>query len=219
MSTQLDLNKKYRDSELPKWERLLLSLFNNDIPERKEITSKREIIEILNVIGTSDADNHAFMPDGGGMDLLGCEEAGEQGCITMDMGVPTIVKPNKLIFQSFPGGSCEWSYFYLIADDLKLSGVYGDRTVERMSEELTEIRPGEYIDRGYGEHGEYNGETLPESAQIIVRYLNGNFVIFSKASIYNLANTPDFDAYDATHQTLGEETFKKLIEKLSLSFR
>jgi hypothetical protein len=98
-------------------------------------------------------------------------------------------------------------------ENIKPSGVYGDRISERHSEELTEIRTVEYIDRAYADHGEYEGQSLPESARVVIRYFKGNFVIFSKASIYNLSDT--LDAYDAPHQKFGEEKFKNMIDQVS----
>ncbi|MCY9763258.1 serine/threonine protein kinase [Paenibacillus alvei] len=214
MSTLWEHNKDFRDSQLPQWEKLILSLFDSaNIPQRKEITRKSEIIRILNAIGKSKVANHTFLPDGGGQDLTGCGESSETGCIELDLSGVVIAKPYKLIFQSFPDASVEWSYFYLLTDSLKPSGVNGDRESIKHCEYLTEIRTGEYIDRAYAEYGEYKGKRLPESARMVNRILNGNFVIFSKASIYNLTDV--LDGYSAPHQKFGEENFKNMIKKAS----
>ncbi|OMD21326.1 hypothetical protein BJP48_30110 [Paenibacillus odorifer] len=216
MATFFEQNKEFRDSQLPEWEKLINYLFGSPTPENEVITDIKEIKKTLKKIAKSDASNHTFMPDSGGMDLTGCTKSEESGCLELDFdGITHIVKPKKLIFQSFPDVPLEWSYFNLIVDKLPPSGVYEND--DDYYEELTELYPNEYISRGYYDAGEYNGKPLPEDARVVLRYFKGSFVIFSKASIYNLADP--LKGYNGTHEKYGEEMFENAIERISKALK
>lgn len=116
-----------------------------------------------------------------------------------------LLKPYKLHFRRTPDLS--WSYFYLETEEIDYSGVYGElNTVE---EELVELPTGKYIKRGYWDQGEYNGEPLPEDSRLIGRFKSGNFVIFSKASIYNRRSS----TYDGRHDKMGFQKFEEYINQ------
>ncbi|CAM3386307.1 MULTISPECIES: serine/threonine protein kinase [Saccharibacillus] len=198
------MNADFRQKELSNWETLLNQLFPSGIPETFEWTNKTKIIEVLNGIGNSEASNHTFFPSGGGLDLSSAKESNEQGCIEVKFdSLSHILKIYSLRFQSFPGSPLEWAHFRIITSSLDASGVY--ENLSRDSEELTEITPGSYINRSYSEHGEYNGKPLPRTARTVVRVLGGDFVIFSKGSLYN-ANS---STYDGRHNNLGDQGFTK----------
>jgi serine/threonine-protein kinase len=97
-------------------------------------------------------------------------------------------------------------YFRLDTYPLKDSGVYEDIAKDTFFEELTEVVPGEYADQGVWEYGYYvypdseEEERLRKGARRVTRYLRGSFVIFCKASWYNLVQGPTFDAYNVIHQ-------------------
>ncbi|WP_339309806.1 serine/threonine protein kinase [Paenibacillus sp. FSL k6-2145] len=212
MSDFFEHNKDFRESDLPQWENLINSVAGTPVPEETVFTDLEDIKRILKEISKSDASNHTFMPDGGGVDLVGCSDSNEKGCIELDFDAMThVIKPKKLVLEHFPDVSSEWSYFNLIADELKPSGIYENN--DRYYEEVLELSPGKYIDRKYSEIGEYQGKTLPDESRVVLRYFKGSFVIFAKASIYNLADV--LDAYNATHEKLGKEGFRNKIHKIS----
>ncbi|WP_238413594.1 serine/threonine protein kinase [Alicyclobacillus sp. TC] len=197
------------EEQLPLWDALVRSIFPVGVPERSEWTDGASILQILNAIGESKAMNHTFMPNSGGLDLIKALPSHEQSCIELRMdGLPYIVKPQRLIFHSFPDSEPQWSYFRLETGTLQPTGVYDQ--LASSYEELGEIDPGEYIDRDYIDSGYYNGESLPSNARTVVRILSGAFVIFSKASIYNM----NVGTYDARHERMGDEGFRRYIENV-----
>lgn len=203
------MRKEFRLEELPKWEKMIISLFGTELPLRQEWSNYKDIVKILDAVGKSEAENHTFLPNGGGLDLYACTDSEENNCIELNLNsTKHIVKPKKLIFQRFVEGDLEWAYFFLEADELEPSGVYEDLSYSE--EELVEISPGEYIDRHYWETGHYNGNTLAKSARLVSRHLNGSFAVFSKASLYNANNR----TYDGRHNKLKEEEFKNHIQEV-----
>ncbi|WP_214822299.1 MULTISPECIES: serine/threonine protein kinase [unclassified Exiguobacterium] len=205
------MNDEFRSTELPKWEKMIKSLFGGELPLRKEWSNYEDIIKILDTIGKNEAENHTFLPNGGGLDLSACTNSKENSCIELNLdSTKHIVKPEKLVFQRFEDGELEWSYFFLETDELKPSGVYEDLLYSE--EELVELFPGEYIDRYFWDTGYYNGDVLSKDARLVSRHLNGSFVIFSKASLYN-ANS---STYDGRHSKLKEERFKNHIQEVVL---
>lgn len=200
----------FRTKNLEAWERVLNSIFSAAIPERKVWTDRRSIITILRKMSVRDL-THVFFPDGGGLDLDGAKEGVEPECIELDTGIPTILKPRELAFESFGDEHYEWAYFRIEAIPLAPSGVY--KTLEGPYEELTEIRPGNYIVRSALDAGEYEEggrvRRLPESARGLMRYLSGAFVIFAKGSLYN--RNPH--TYDGRHAKMTAKEFHAHVAK------
>jgi len=196
-----------KEEQLGRWKEMIDSMFNNDVPLNKEWTYRDNIIHWLDYIGGHDALNHTFLPDGGGLDLIGCSYANERDCIELNLGgMKHVLKPKKLTFQWFPNAKYEWAYFLLEADTLQ--PVFPNPAFSE--EEMVEISPAEYIERRYWDSGEYRGTPLPKSACLVARYIRGNFVIFSKASLYN--KNPE--TYDGRHDKMSPEGFKNHIEKV-----
>ena len=84
-------------------------------------------------------------------------------------------------------------------------------------EEVLEIDTGEYVDRGFWDmnHLGYdeNGDLipLPENARVVTRKFNGgDFVIFSKYSIYNQVTS----TYDGRHARVDDNTFRKHVNQI-----
>lgn len=152
-----------------------------------------------------------FFPNGGGMDLDDCRDSVEEGCIEMDCGFTEIVKPARLIFESF-NYDHEWNYFRLELDELKPSGVYKDDYYNRNNhEELSEISPGIYDDYNIVEFFSDYEESynLTEYSRHVTRWLKGCFIIFCKRSTYNA----DSSTYDGRHNKYSTDDFRKYIEK------
>lgn len=189
------------------WEDTLKELFSNEIPVHRTWYNKNDIVQILNAIGSVQNLCHLFMPEGGGLDLVGSQHSNEEGCIELNYSRDTadIVKPFKLDFYSF-GNNYEWAYFRLELNKLEPSGIYPDMD-GYSSEELTELSPGVYVDRFYLDEGYYNGEKLPEGTRCVSRYFEGTFVIFAKGSIYNR----NAGTYDGRQNRMTDKEFYEMI--------
>jgi len=121
--------EEFREREIPLWEEMLKSIFDGKVPLKKEWHDSRMIVDILNAIGENKASNHTFLPDSGGLDLLGAGFPKEKGCIEIDFdGTTRILKPKKLTFNWFEEADYEWAYFMIETDQLKPSGVYEGET-------------------------------------------------------------------------------------------
>lgn len=206
----MDGKKEFRKQQIPKWEKLLCKLFFNAIPRYAEWVKSESIILVLNEIATSDVYNHTFFPRGGGLDLTEACMSNEEGCIELNFqDASHILKPEKLLFQSFPDASLDWSYFRVVTSRLEPSGLYPESSAQY--EELVELSPTNYVDQYHWVTGEYNGEELPSHARLISRSFEGDFVIFAKGSLYNQT----VSTYDARHEKLGKEGFnQKLLEMI-----
>lgn len=208
----LTREQRYKQ-DLNNWEKLINSIFNNNVPKRKEWTDLNNIIDILSAIGTNKAMNHAFMPGGGGDDLSNANSSYENYCIELRFGSSIeIVKPSKLTFHSFENYP-DWSYFRLDCTGLLPTGVYNSVGTE--FEELTEISPLQYVNRSVWDEGYYgsdengNPEPLPHGSRTVMRLVkDGALVIFSKSSIYN--RIPE--NYDGIHNKMSNHEFENHIQ-------
>lgn len=206
------MRDEFRKKNLKEWDELLGKLFKDKIPECHTWKNITDMIEVLNFIGTNPQCNHTFFPTGGGLDLAGARESVENECIELLFfdKAADIVRPKMLTFQSF-GEPYEWAYFRLDTKELNPSGVYEGLTGQH--EELTEISPGEYVERSYWDEGYYGYDEhdrelpLPDNARVITRFFSGAFVIFAKGSVYNSINA----TYDGRHSKMTAEKFKSYI--------
>ena len=214
------MKDEFREKNLKEWDQLLHALFNGHIPNTRIWSKKETIIDILKFIAKYKNTNHTLFPNGGGMDLLDAEASIEHDCIELRFYESSahVIRPNLLSFQSF-GEPYEWAYFRIETDNLAPSGVY--ENLQGIIEQLTEISPGEYVDRycwdeGYYGHDE-NGDKirLPRNARVISRIFSGVFVIFSKGSIYNSI----IDTYDGLHSKMNAEEFKQYIGNIVRSLK
>lgn len=156
--------------------------------------------------------NHAYYPTGGGMDFLSCQMSREQGCLDFMVGerTATVVCPSALTLDYFPQAP-EESFFFLELAELAPSDVY--QTSVGMSEELVELQPGKFVDRGVWDNGFYghdeDGREMPLSsdARLVVRRFRGGIVLVSKGSLWN--NTPK--TYDGSYNALGRHGVRQII--------
>lgn len=109
-------------------------LFPTSIPKRVIWEDVNDIVKVLKVVSTYDNLNHLFFPSGGGLDLEDVRLSYEEGCIELDFKLLDIVKPKRLLFESF-GYDHEWNYFRLEADELEACGVYEVEKGEKPYEE------------------------------------------------------------------------------------
>lgn len=211
---------KFREESISSWNKGINLIFPKSKPSYCEWTGSQEIANVLSIVGS--CSNHTFFPTGGGLDLLDAKISEEANCIDLNFGGEqyNTMKPKKLIFVGH-NRDVEWSFFYLELDDLKSTGVYEDTYPEDVlkkelrREELVLLPNGNLLPRIHWDEGfmynEYGEEVdLPQGSKMIVRTLNGNFVIFAKGSLYN-----EYPAtYNAFQDKLKIEDFSKLISEM-----
>jgi hypothetical protein len=213
--------EEIKNRNLAEWNNVLNEIFDGKTPQDSEWYDVHSISVILNRLGI-DQLNHMFLPSGGGMDLAGAKLSNEPGCIELisDGGNFMVLKPKKLSFYWFGKDNIEWAYFRIETARLEPSGVYDDYDTEFFRqfqlEEVTELKPGKYVDRSVYDAGYYgydeNGEKpLPDEARTVARIFSGDFVIFPKLSFYNIDLS---DPYDARHNKMTANEFKQYVEKI-----
>ncbi|MBK7444552.1 MAG: hypothetical protein IPJ45_00745 [Ignavibacteria bacterium] len=173
-----------------------------------------DIIKVLKIVATYDNLNHMFFPSGGGLDLEDARLSVEYGCIELDFQSIDILKPKRLLFESF-GYDHEWNYFRLEADELEPCGVYeveeGDKPFEETHdrEEVTQVYPGHYEDYNYYESSYYiedDDYQRPDGMKHVTRWFRGSFVIFNKRSVYNQTTS----TYDGRHNKNDHRRIQRL---------
>lgn len=213
LESWLKLNKDFQQRNLAEWFELQKTLFPLGAPKNSYWENVDSIITILNEISKSNSLNHMFYPNKGGNTITGASRATEEGFIALHIGDhhAELVAPKKLTYESF-GVDPSWDYFRLEVEPSKPSDIEGAVMDDGISEFLTEIEPGEYIDYNHWVHNDYYGKSLPDAARPVQRFLNGSFVFFCTASIYNQIRG-EFDAYTALHTKMSEDDFRKMIQK------
>lgn len=242
-----DYQEKYKETkekDLVLWKETVLNIFGEVSSDDVTIRDRQEILNVLNSIGTNKAENHTFMPSGGGLDLTGAEPSKEPELIELNFGgLYHLVHPASLTFHAV-GDNPEWWYFRLNTGKFNPTKIYdhyfegekdtrqelfpwsSDKQIEwemqYIGEEVLDIGDGTYLDREYWEVNNLGYEEdgkeipLPPKSRIVTRMFNGGaFVIFPKFSSYN--NTSS--TYDGRHNAMDSETFRKYIggieEKIS----
>lgn len=222
-----EYQKKYQEDKVKQtelWKSMVESLFAGIPAEVIKESNKARIVKMLNTIGKNDNKimNHMFYPSGGGNDLTGAALSHEEGRIELHFGgIVNIVNPESLTFHPI-GDNPEWWYFRLNTAPFAASGVYEEpeeinEELKFYGEEVLEVAPGEYVDRGYRDMG-YLGEDedgkiipLPKGARGVTRNINGGaFVLFPKLSIYNEVGS----SYDGDHNKVTDEDFHKFISEI-----
>lgn len=226
---------KTKEKQLVLWKEMVHRVFGENQNDLIKITDRNQIIEILNAVGTDEADNHTFLPTSGGLDLHGATASHEEGRIelTFEGRTTYIVNPDSLTFHQV-GEDPEWWYFRLNTKPFKASGVYEETTsVEQVfeseldkevswsmsyyGEEVLELEAGVYVDYavreighlGYDEYG--NSIPLPDSARTVHRGINGgSYAIFSKYALYNRVSS----TYDARHNKVSDDEFRVYINNI-----
>ncbi|MEK4439906.1 MULTISPECIES: protein kinase domain-containing protein [Niallia] len=202
----------FKRSNLSQWRYIQERLFVKAIPKIAAWDDIDDIITVLNLLGSMPNLNHMFIPSGGGQDLDNAERATEVGCIRLKCGGGYyIIKPKRLIVESIDKDFM-WSYFRLELDNLNPIFSTDDN---QMRELLTEDLPGHYISWKNGNYGYYDdGSKLPGGYNLVDRFLQGSFVFFSKASVYNdIAGT-----YDARHNKMDAEKYRAYIEQMKKDY-
>jgi hypothetical protein len=92
------MRDEFRKKCLPKWESLIKSIFNGNVPEHYEWTDMHDVISILSTIGNSEALNHTFFASGGGLDLTDAIQSHESGCIELNFDGFAVCQDSCRIF-------------------------------------------------------------------------------------------------------------------------
>lgn len=205
------MGREFDVANRTEWRAALNLLFNGAAPSSATWTERNAIVKALSTIGQHDL-NHAFLPDGGGLDLDGAKLSVEEGCIELDISSFTcIVSPVELSFESFGADHLEWAYFRL--ETGPLLAFDSGKPLTAKGERATELRPGVYVDysaweQGYHGHDDNDNEIpLPKGARPIERLANGVFAIFAKSSFYNKITS----TYDGRHAKMSREDFRAYV--------
>lgn len=217
------LNEDFHERNQEQWFEVQQKLFPTAFPKRVIWEDINDIINVLKVLCTYDDLNHLFFPSGGGSDLDDARLSIEEGCIELDFKLIDIVKPKRLIFESF-GYDPEWNYFRLEADKLEPCGVYEVEKDKKLyeethdKEEVTQVHPGCYEDYNYLVNSYYiedDDYERPEGMKHVTRWFRGSFVIFNKRSVYNLTSS----TYDGRHNKMSTDEFRDHIQAAVDLFR
>lgn len=217
------LSDDFHERNQQQWFEIQAKLFPTSIPKRVIWENINDIVKVLKILSSYSNLNHLFFPTGGGLDLEDVRLSYEKDCIELDFQLIDIVKPKRLLFESF-GYNHEWNYFRLEADTLERytptdsdtgNDFYGK---ELYSEQVTQVCPGHYEDYNYFDNSYYieeEGYERPKDMKIITRWLKGCFVIFNKRSIYNLTSA----TYDGRHNNMTTDEFRDYIQAAVDHFR
>lgn len=207
LSEWFRISQDFKKSNLSQWSFIQKRLFNEAIPKSAYWENIDDIVRVLNLLGDMPNLNHMFIPSGGGADLNFVERANEKDCLLMKAGGSNYVIKPKLFSAENVDKDFIWSYFRLELEGLE--PVISGNELNR--EFLTEDVPGHYLSWKRGNYGYYeNGKKLPDNYKMVDRFLNGSFVFFSKASVYNSIS----GTYDARHNKMSSSEFRKDIEKM-----
>lgn len=206
----LTILNDFHTRNLTEWTELQQVLFPTGAPTRAIWTQIDSICSVLNEIAKVPSLNHMFYPTGGGNTITGVSRATESGMIALHVGekIAELLKPAKLTYESF-GYDASWNYFRLEVDPVEPTGIPGALGHDGISETLTELVPGQYVNYGHWDNNDYRGQRLPDESRPVGRFLKGSFVFFSTRSIYN----GDPRTYDARHNAMTEDEFRKYIER------
>lgn len=195
-------------SQVSDWHFLTKQLFGSNIPSSCTWRDMRDIINVLNIVGSTPAYNHMFFSDNGGLDFSHAEKAHEEGCIYIydTCGFCNIVKPKSLIYEGF-SDDYRWSYFLL---NLKETNPVIQKYDDSHHEYLVEDFPGHYVSAKYAQYGVYDydaGNPFPEGYREVYRYLEGKFLIVLKYGPYNQIS----GTYDGRHGMCDSDEFREYI--------
>lgn len=195
------------------WAAAITKVFGDAPPRSAHWTDPQAMIRVLTPF-MGDNRNHTMLPGGGGMDMDSIAQSPEFGCLEFCPGnrLADTFRPADLYFEHFP--ESVWNSFFLLeTQTLEPCGVYAES--DEKYEEVTEVSPGEYIDRSHsdtGIHGyDENGKELPlpSTSRIISRRLRGKFLIVAKQSIWNLAD----ETYDGCHSFMSAQQIRLQIQR------
>lgn len=217
--------KEWQKKIQDRWADRLDQLFSTGLPQQVRWTNPNRIAETLTEVAKPEDEPHTWLnlPDSGDINLYGVSPHEEEGCVLLETSPEresaTLLRPEYLDLN-VPNDDRRMAYFWLEAQQLSPSGVYGDRK-GRIYEEVCELRPGDYREREvYDRGGTHNPDgsldPLPSTARTIQRYFEGSFLISCKASPY-IQNAPTGrpGPADGIHADMGPDEFRRFMIKVS----
>ncbi len=198
-------------SQSSDWNFLSKLLFGANPPTACVWREPQEIVNVLNIVGSTPAYNHMIFSDRGGLDFSHAKMADEKGCIKVydTLNGCYILKPKRLLFESFKD-NLRWNYFMLEIDNLK--PILQENIISDY-EYLVEDMPSNYVSAQFADYGVYDydeGTPLPDGFQKVYRYTKGKFLIVLKTGPYNGIN----GTYDGRHGDCSADEFRNYIENL-----
>ncbi|MEG3143788.1 protein kinase [Sphingomonas sp. RT2P30] len=198
----------FDERNLGEWTEVQNRLFPVGAPSSATWTDIDSICSLLRLVGQNQSLNHMFFPDGGGMTVTGVTRATEAGLIELHSGFVTVLKPEKLTFESFRAGS-QWNYFRLEAAPIEPTGTQRAYLTDNgYAEEIYELSDGRFVSPDAWDNGEYVDDPAARGAKHVRRYRKGAFVIFSTASPYNRTSA----TYDGRHEKMSEAEFRAYMQ-------
>lgn len=206
-----NLMSNFHQRNQQQWFEIQTKLFPAAIPARVIWDDLNDITKVLKTVCSFKNLNHVFLPSGGGLDLADVKLSHEKGCLELDFDLIHIIKPRRLIFESF-GFDPEWNYFRLELDELDPSEVADSIKENNRSkrEDLSELSPGQYypfsvLNDRYRSEKDY---LITQYSRHVTRWLTGSFVIFCKRSLYNRAS----GTYEGGHNRVTTDQFRDNIK-------
>lgn len=208
------------------WVAAIKSAAGPEVPSSGIWKGAEAIARVLAPIMGSN-NNHTHLPGGGGLDMEKVRPAvNEPGCLeffpseTDDLVY--LMKPKRLTLEFIEQAPAE-SFFHLELDELQPTGVYPEpeddeekgpepqsSRYERVSEEVVEIGPGQYVSRSGWDDGELpDGRKLPPHSRLVVRFFRGAAMPVSKGSIWNGTAA----TYDGRHSRMTPDQIRGDIER------
>lgn len=202
MREYTESEKTFRKENLQLWNEKLLEVFNGKIPIHYEWDNIFQIKNIINEISVKNL-NHMLYPDGGGLDIVGCDISSRKGNLLEIMTeVPNVCMPRQLVFDSI-NMEPEWSYFRLELNNMNPSGCYSSDI--RFFEEVYESMDGRFEP--------YNDFIPDGNFRHIARLLKGTLLIVPKSCYYNNLSF----TYDGIHNKYNHVSFRTIMENWRLS--
>ncbi len=187
------------------WLQLLTNLFHqqNSIPERAEWDKIQEIHDTLKYIASYRATTNYNLPKIGSVTVDNVVYSREENCLELHSESNIfIVRPEKLMFQSFKGHP-EWNYFLL-----QTSPMIPVTPKEFMRDDIEDVY--EFGGGGYISHFDNDFDKSCQDFRPVVRGAARTFCITPKSTPFYTVGPGDFGKYNE----LNEAAYKQLIESL-----
>lgn len=200
---------EYQRENFTQWREAIRTVFGDVPPKSATWTHAGDIVRVLAPLARQ---NHALLPDGGGLDVIGVSSSRERHCIELQTTQESaiVARPRSMQFE-YIESSPENSFFLIELDHLPPTEVYENSP---NWEQLVELDD-EYLDYDVWQHGvlshDENGNEirLPEHARIVVRARGGKILVVAKTGLWNGTTS----TYDGRHERMSAAEIRSAIER------
>jgi hypothetical protein len=207
------MTDSFKSKNAKQWDAGLTQVFPLSVPATKKWTYPAEIVSVLNYF-CGKAVNHTMLPSRGGSDILRVAYNSTSDLIefSADSKRAYVSRPATLEFAYIKSSPVD-SFFLLTIKSMDALGLDKDVTGNR--EEVIELPDGRLVsshclDRGYIGHDEDGNELpVPENYRLLVRFLEGKYLMVAKSSRWNRAN----GTYDGRHNKLTAADIHEMLSK------